>query len=228
MFYQPYGQFWFLPALFLADVLFLGLQHLRLPPQTILALGLFIAALGSWITASGFQLVVKTFQSFPYLAAGALFSQWVIDRGEKVRTRVALALALACYAVVKVVSPFSLHSHWVNWLLTPMGTSAALLITLCLARSMAVVPLAFLGRHSLEILVTRDPHSRTAGARWLFVSVVGTKAMIPHLLGGTIGGLLVPVLLVWATSRLHFDFLFRPALPFVSERSGGPLQLRNA
>jgi fucose 4-O-acetylase-like acetyltransferase len=210
--YEPNMQFWFLYALFLISLGYALLVKLRVPAWAMLALGLVIL-LGPDMGLMGFWSPIGDFKrNFVYYVLGATLAGFthVVKLPRATAAGVALIGFGIMTALVMTRPPLGMLLPLLCALIGIVGSMA-------LAMSLTRVPnLGFLrrwGEYSLQIYVAHTLSS--AGFRIFLQRVFKVQDPVVHLIGGTLVGILIPLLLIEVCDRLGFRYLFslRPSRP---------------
>jgi fucose 4-O-acetylase-like acetyltransferase len=199
--WRPPMQFWFLYALFFDLLLYAALARLGLPAWLMALLGLGLHVLryevgfGPWVPAN------QVAEYFVFLAFGA----WVGSRPESGPRPPAFwaVLAAVSYALLT-------WSVWRAELPQLYAAACGIAGTVAVAALLAPRDMApwlrRWGELSLPIFVAHTLFS--AAFRIALLKGLKVEAFWPHLIGGTLAGILGPVALVWAAERVGFRYLF--------------------
>lgn len=225
--WRPEGQLWFLPWLLAATIL---VVLVRPWASALRGWGLLAATSVMALLVWGWEpnvVVVQGLAITPFFVAGALVRG---DRmSELVRRLGVPALAAGVvvagglYALVIKVAHFAMPTAAspdrspvpLAW--GVLGSVSGLLLILAvsalLARVPGTAPVAALGRRSMEIYLG---HILVGSLTRAALVEAGVTDGLVHLVVGTITGVLVPVLVWWAASRIGAGWFF--ALPKGVER----------
>lgn len=233
--WRPEGQLWFLPWLLAATVLVVVARPWA---SAIRGWGLLVATSVMALLVWGWEpnvVVVQGLAITPFFVAGALvrgdrMSELVRRLGVPALTA-AVVVAGGLYALVVTVAHFAMPTAAspdrspvpLAWgvLGSVSGLVLVLAVSALLARSVGTGAVAALGRRSMEIYLG---HILVGSLTRAALVEVGVSDGLAHLVVGTVTGVLVPVLVWWAATRLGQGWLF--ALPKGVERrlTGAPAQ----
>ena len=214
IFVNPVMQFWFLYVLFLIYAGYYVLHRVGLGPLG--AFGVFIAfwSTQGWLDLSGWLPINATRFFCVYFALGALVTRygWTARVGRAPSAAMSLVSALAYGAVAAAVARppgDSLPSlHFVSELaIAVCGITASVALAVLLSRMRGADFVRMMGVRSLEIYVAHTIAS--AGLRITLVKAFSTHNIAAHVIIGTVGGIVLPMLLSRLCQRYHADFLFR-------------------
>ncbi len=206
--WHPRAQFWFLYVLFFVFVL--ALLVFRRSSVSWCA-GVFIGSLflyffGSQIPGGFLSAILSNY--FVYFALGVLAAFLLASAGGLTRWLIP-SIALFILAQWFFQGELGLRHNSgvpaVDLLLGVVGIGFVVVISHWLAR-FDVRWLAFLGRHSMTIYLVHILAG--SGCRIVLQKVLGIDDVGVHLLVGTLGGLLLPLLFYWGCSRLGLGALF--------------------
>lgn len=203
---------WFLPALFVCQML--GMLLRKLPGAVITAIAVLTYY---FVPHTDANFIVLGLQFFPFVAAG----MWVgfrYDLLERIPRWIALVTAALLFGVLLVIT-----RHWwegirYNFFL---GGAAGTLMLLMIARVLGASRLtrlfAWAGEASLAIYLAGEYGQG-------FVRLLMVKAHItmpyPQLIVPTIAAVVIPALVYQHRVRLHLEWLF--VAPFWKARPRGP------
>ncbi len=224
---DPVDQFWFLYVLFLALLLFYGLNRLlrkawaltlvsflmlMIPLNVDLSfIRLGSASLSDW--GPFFQLC----QFFLYMALGSLLGPKLLAIPVLPSTKLLVGISLGCFlAVICSVHGIQVERDTTAMLLGiewPIGLPVAFLaVASCIAFAMLLerwgppkLLLAF-GRDSVWLFVL---HVILAAAYRAVLLKLGIRAFLPHLIGGCLVGSFIPLAVAWGARTFHLQFLVR-------------------
>lgn len=214
IFTVPPMQFWFLYALLLQS-LWLGLlDKARLDRRINLALALVAFVTAPFVSIGHWVVVHHARHFLPYTAYGlyvgiAKLSERLRRLGRSLLLASVLGFAIVALAVATTPGPFGQLS---GFPIAVAGVIAATCLSALWSRASAgaghraAAVLAELGRSSLAIYVAHTIIS--AAVRIALQQLLHDEEPISHLVLGTVLGLLVPVLLLRASKRLSFPYLF--------------------
>lgn len=209
--YLPQMQFWFLYVLFVC--MLLGGLVARWPGGAWLMVAFAVALLATHGTVPlgpwGVLYLVRIY--LPYFAIGIAFAHLGgVQRWAVVPSWALLLVTAAGFAIVTAAVRMGLDG--IDLAGAPVAL-AGILATIALAALCSRVPrwlkmawLEVCGRSSLEIYVAHTIVS--AGFRIILIRVFDITEPWTHLVGGTLVGVLGPLVLVWITQRIGFPYLF--------------------
>lgn len=203
---------WFLPALFVCQML--GMLLRKLPGAVITAIAVAAYYL---VPHTGPNFMVLGLQFFPFVAVG----MWVgprYERLERIPRWLALAVAALMFGVLLVITPHWWQGIKYNFFL---GGAAGTLMLLMIARVLGASTLtrlfAWVGEASLAIYLTGEYGQG-------FVRLLMVKAHItmpyPQLIVPTLAAVAIPAWVYQHRVRLHLEWLF--VAPFWKARPQGP------
>jgi fucose 4-O-acetylase-like acetyltransferase len=204
IFVLPYMQFWFLYALLLVSLLYVALVKAKVPTWAIATLSLLLFLLPEQ-GAILLSPVVRGFKgSFVYYFLGAAVSLHVTS------WRPAPASALfgagLLFAAVTAIVGFWPSG---NPLRALIAAGSGMTATMLLAMSLPASRFGLLrrwGELSLEIFVA---HTLAGAAFRIFLQkVAGIDNLALHLVGGTLAGLTLPMVLASVCKRIGFEYAF--------------------
>jgi fucose 4-O-acetylase-like acetyltransferase len=185
LFYAPIGQFWFLYALLVWQLISLACDRIR-PALPVIAIVAFVLG-----CARGDGFLSLVLQMGIFFAAGAFIG----PRLEGYIARIAKPGYFALICATFAVSIFAVWGHAPFYSLQALpaavsGISAVLIACYWLDRSIARLPLAVCGQHSMHIYVM---HILAASGIRIALEKVGVTNVYIYLVVGTIFGMLLPL-----------------------------------
>lgn len=210
--YVPVMQFWFLYALFVIAVLHAAGRAARLSARSLTAGALLLYAWAHLVGLGPWGVAYSVANHLPYYALGAVLGDPLrvagatpLGRGRGALGLAAVALAGAGVAGAAVAGLTA--SPWSGPLVACLGIAATLAAARLTAGVTRLGVLAHWGRQSLPIYVAHT----AAAAAWRTVLLRGLHSVDPflHVVGGTAGGLLLPLLLDAACRRVGFRYAFQ-------------------
>ncbi len=218
--YQPWGQFWFLYALFLMYMVHVVLSKFgRFSTLLMAALGLaffFYPVMTSQFALPGFSV------HFIFFVGGIWFRKHLENPVEWTSMpSVAIGLLLLFiasafyvfeYAIEPVRLAGSLHPLYFLFLST-LGIAAFTVLSMYLARISKLQIFRILGKYSLPIYLVHMLAG--VGLRMVLLNLFHIQNWIVHILAGVSFALLAPIVLQIAATRINFHYMFelrkRPA-----------------
>jgi fucose 4-O-acetylase-like acetyltransferase len=211
--YQPWGQFWFLYALFLMHV-----AHVILSRSGRFSTGLMVlAGLGLFffpVLSSRFALAGFT-THFLFFTGGIALRKF-LDKSEAWMARPIFALAsMACffgaayYVFEYLIEPARLsgNPNRLHFLfLSALGIAAGTALSMYLAGTKRFQVLQILGRYSLPIYLVHMLAG--VGLRVILLSLFNLQNWIVHILAGVLFALLAPIALQILSTKVNFPYLF--------------------
>jgi fucose 4-O-acetylase-like acetyltransferase len=216
----PIMQFWFLYALFLISLIYYTFRRSSLGSVGALAGFILLWSTYGWASFPAWPPLIAARANGIYYAFGSVLNRhrWIEGFGRVPVWGLALVVALGYGAIVA-------------WVFRSKDTAPLIALTLALSGVMATMALAILfdrvkglgfvrllGVHSMEIFLAHTIAS--AGIRVILEKVLKVENAVVHIVLGTVGGIVLPLCLVWVCRRGNAEFLFR--LPRRSAaRTGG-------
>ncbi len=206
---EPIMQFWFLYALLIITLLYYALRRLGLGPVAALAAFAAFWATEGRISIGTWSPLFQARNYGVYYALGAVLdARGVVGALGRAPATMLGALTTLGFGVVTAAT-------WGGRVLTPpealavalSGIAAALALAVLLSRLPGTDVLRRLGVDSLEIYVAHTIAS--AGLRIALQKGLHTDNPTLHLIVGTVGGVLLPVLLAELCRRFGATALFR-------------------
>ncbi|RKW70686.1 acyltransferase family protein [Galactobacter caseinivorans] len=221
--WKPQAQFWYLPFLIVTTLILCLLRPWASTARAVITAALFVAIAllrwgipGDFFGEQGLGLLL-------FLAAGTLLGakrftallsrlsygrRWLMTAG-------CLAASAAMFAFTPTMpsttagglerTPFAVACGLVA---SVLAVAAVLLLSSALTSwGWLARPLAYLGRHSMEIFLA---HILGASGARIVLNKLGIEAAGPHLILGVLAGLAFPLVLIWLTPRLHLGLLWAP------------------
>jgi fucose 4-O-acetylase-like acetyltransferase len=211
--YRPWGQFWFIYALFLMHAAYALLDRLgrySTPVVFLLGAGLFFFPIRADCAAlAGFSA------HFLFFASGACLGRYWLDKDPPdlplwaVVLFFALLAAAGCLTFSFWITPTRLTngSHpFIFLFLSILGIIACTSLARYLAGKSLLRPLQTFGRYSLPIYLAHMLAG--AGARVILVSVFHLQNWILNLAISILVALAAPILIKKASERINFPYLF--------------------
>lgn len=206
---RPITQFWFLYTLFLISLIWYALFRRGLRP-----LGIASAFAAAWATQ-------RWLPNIPWWPLGAIrgygiyYSLGSVINGRVGTERIGRAPTTALAMIVILGYGIIILAVWkaidgillVQLAVALSGSAASIALAVWLSRSVALDFVRVLGLYSLEIYVAHT--IAAAGIRISLRNVFKIQNVPVHLVAGTVGGLVLPLLLVFLCQRYHVGFLFR-------------------
>jgi len=212
----PIIPFWFLYALFLCHLGYLGLRKLARWAQLAIAAAFFAASYW-WMNAlatAQLNIVFETTRGFLYYILGALAGSLIPRFGRKTAVAATAVFALAAILFWRAHLPYDIGAFWA----LPIGI-AGIVATLAFSRLLAsrggwlADTFAFWGRYSMSIYVlhifftaaVRIALKRLAPQPGAVPTIAATLAEIA---AATALGVLLPLAINWIVSRARLDKWF--------------------
>jgi fucose 4-O-acetylase-like acetyltransferase len=193
--------FWFLPTLFLAQMI--GMLTRRIPMPLLFVLAA-IACL--WVPHTNVQFEDRAVRNLPFLVAG----MWMgssFTHMQRIPAALAALVAAVCCAVIVVMTrnPYG-DASFLALALGLLGTLMLMLIAHCLGRSSSARALSWIGAASFGIfLMSSFPQG---AGREILTRVFHTNAPWPQLIFPTLLAVLAPAWLYHHRVRLHIQWMF--------------------
>lgn len=187
---RPIGQFWFLYALFLCQVVF----ALAPPGRRRETIGLLAIAAIIVTTRWGSPNMLLTALYFlPFVAMGVMFpARWrSLDGVLAGRAGIAFAAVMAALAALALIYAIGHVPRPASYLVALLGIGATLLLSVALASARGAAVLAILGQASMAIFVM---HTIVSAGLRVFMVHMGIDMPALILVTTTIGGLIVPLI----------------------------------
>jgi fucose 4-O-acetylase-like acetyltransferase len=206
---EPILQFWFLYALFLISLFYYALRRCGLGPPGVLAAFTASWATRGWIPYLGWWPLNASRNNGIYYALGSALNRlgWT-ERLEQAPSPAMISTAILGYGVVAASASRALEGPPLLGLaVTLCGIAASVALAVLLGRANGADFIRVMGVSSLEIYVAHTIAS--AGTRVVLKEVLRVRDGAAHVLLGTIGGIVLPLVLARLCRRYHADFLFR-------------------
>jgi len=223
----PIMQFWFLYVLFLIYGAYYVLRRVGLGPLGAFAAFVAFWASQGWLDLGEWWPINSTRANGIYFALGVLVARygWTGWIGRAPSAALGLLIALGYGAVAGAVA--GLPGGDLDDVLKPIvalcGIAASVALAALMSRVRTLDFVRVMGVHSLEIYVAHTIVS--AGLRIALIKGISTRDIATHVVVGTIGGVILPLLLSLLCQRYHAEFLFRlPSRPSPSEKSRPEVQ----
>jgi fucose 4-O-acetylase-like acetyltransferase len=206
---NPIMQFWFLYALFLIGLIYYFLRRCGLGALgTLSAFAVFwstqrLISLGPWFPLSAAR------NDGIYFALGSVINHHGgAERLERApSTALALIVALGYGIVAASVAWPREEVLLLGFAVAVCGIAASVALGVLLSRVGRLGFVRVLGTYSLEIYVAHTIAS--AGLRIVLQKVLKVHDVSAHVAIGTVGGIVLPLILGLLCRRYHADFLFR-------------------
>jgi fucose 4-O-acetylase-like acetyltransferase len=206
------GGIWFLPALFLCQML--GMSLRKLPGAAIVAIAVLIYY---FYPVTGITFLNLGLEFFPFVAAG----MWVGSNYERME-RVPRKLAFVCAAVLLGVLSVAMYKPWTTYRnIVLLGGTIGTLMLMLLARSFGGSKVArifaWAGEASLAIYLAGEYGQGLVRQllQWARITEPYTQLILP-----TIAAVAIPAWVYQQRVRLHVEWLF--IAPFWKPRPRGP------
>lgn len=195
----PVGIFWFLYTLFILHVIAWGLARLPVPAQLAAMAALAIGARAGWINVSPFDSLWNTVIYLPPFFAGIAFAM-LAGHGALLRNALILPGLLAFAAAqALVLSGATSAGPALASLATALATLGFVMAITNLPLGAKLTPvLAGLGQQTMPIYLT---HVIFSAVTRLVLRQLGIQDLAPHMVLGTLAGLLGPMVLIWLAKR---------------------------
>jgi fucose 4-O-acetylase-like acetyltransferase len=206
---NPVMQFWFLYALFLISLIYYVLRRCGLGPLGVLSAFAVFWSSRQWMPLiPWWPLRVTRINGIYYSLGSVIDHHGGTERIERASTAALAAIVFLGYGIVtasvwRAQDPILLTDLAV----TLCGIAASVALAVLLSRARGLDLIRVLGTYSLEIYVAHTIAS--AGIRIALQKVLKVQDVTAHLAIGTVGGIVLPLLLVLLCRRYHADFLFR-------------------
>ncbi|WP_022702992.1 acyltransferase family protein [Pseudorhodobacter ferrugineus] len=195
----PVGIFWFLYTLFILHVIAWALARLPRPAQLLVMAALAVAARAGWINVSPFDSLWNTVIYLPPFFAGIAFAM-LAGHGALLRKGLILPGILAFGAAQALVAAgATAGGPWLGTLATALATAGFVMVWANLPLFANLTAwLARLGQYTMPIYLT---HVIFSAATRVVLRALGVSDLAPHMLLGTVAGLLGPLVLIWLAKR---------------------------
>lgn len=206
---EPIMQFWFLYALFLISLLYYLLRRCGLGSLGVLAVFVAFWATDSRVSLGRWSPLYATRRNGLYYALGSVLERYGwIERFDRAQTPLMALTAILGYCVV-IVWAAQLRTTPVLFTLivTLCGIAASIALAVLLGRVRGTDFIRVMGVYSLEIYVAHT--IALAGVRIFLQKALEIQDTSLHLMLGTIGGIVLPLMLSWLCRRYHAEPLFR-------------------
>ncbi len=206
--YEAPMQFWFLYVLFVGSSLWYLLRKLRVPiwAATLGALVLYLTA--NQVNWSWWHHAVEVRDLLPFLALGALASDWLLTRKRPSTLALITTFLGGMALLVGTVVAFP-DNQWRA--LALLGSIAGISGIVCLCMLMSDMRLArsvkLCGRYSLQIFVL---HTMVAAVcRAILTQGLNVRSPSLHVLCGVLVGLALPIFVADVANRAGAEWVFR-------------------
>jgi fucose 4-O-acetylase-like acetyltransferase len=206
---NPIMQFWFLYALFLMSLIYYFLRRCGLGPPGVLSIfSLFWASQLGTPVIPWFPLESARNQGLFYATGAVIDQQGGSERIDRARGWTLVAMVILGYGVVTASALRALEPMMLLQLaITFCGIAGSVALSVILSRGDRLDFLRVMGVYSLEIYVAHTIFS--AGLRIVLQKMLKVQDVSVHLLVGTVGGIVLPMILAWTCRRFQAEFLFR-------------------
>lgn len=221
--WKPQAQFWYLPFLIVTTLVLCLLRPWASTPRAIVTGTLFLlVALLRWGIPGDFfgeqGLGLLLFLAVGTLIGARRFTALLSRLSPTLRAVYALgclAATAALFALTPTMPPTTAGGLERSPLAIACGLAASILAvaTVLLVSSLLTGwawlanPLAYLGRHSMEIFLA---HILGASGARIVLNKLGVESAGLHLTLGILAGLAFPLVLIWLTPRLRLGLLWAP------------------
>ncbi|HLO16016.1 MAG TPA: acyltransferase [Anaerolineales bacterium] len=211
--YRPWGQFWFIYALFLMHVTYTALAafgKFSVPITLVIAFGLFFYPIPTGLFALlGFS------GHFIFFVAGIYLKKYLVD--QKINTippgvtliLFVVLIAAGYYLFTEVIEPIRLiGSPYPLYflILSILGISACIGLAGYFSRRKIFEFLSMLGIYSLQIFLA---HMLVGvGTRVILLVLFNIQNWIIHIILGVLAALIFPVILQKVATRIKFPYIF--------------------
>ncbi len=205
--YDPIVHYWFLFTIFFVLIIYLCLTKLSQSPWVFFFFAFALYILGLFVEESTYWLWgMSNFTIF--FAFGAIFAEETLHWLEHAKMYHLLSLAMAGFTIWSffVMSGVAFAPMWGTPLAMTAGMLAVLAVAGILSRWRFFGIFNLLGRRSLEIYLV---HILAGGSfRLLAFNMLGIESVFIHVVGGTLFGILIPLMMVWFAEKFDFPYLF--------------------
>ncbi len=207
--WEPYGVgLWFLYSLFMISLLSYGLRRLRLPTIAILLIGAVLFVLARREVFGFWYILNESMLHAIYFLIGACFPGVVAAPFRNARRSLLVAAGIGFFLVMtaaQILLPVDPNGAF-KLVRALLGIGGVVCVSMALARTAALAPLAFLGAYSLEIYLAH-PLWGTAARAVLLRS--GIHAPLVFVLGAVSCGIAGSLAMALFCKRFNFPYLFR-------------------
>jgi len=211
--YRPWGQFWFIYALFLMHVayaLFSKLGKFSIPIMFLVGFGLFFFPIRADVAAlTGFST------HFLFFVSGIFLGKYLLSINAPsvplwvVMLLFALLVGAGYFTFEKLIKPTRLTdgSHPFYFLfLSILGIIACLSLSQYLSKKNLIRSLRTFGRYSLQIYLAHMLAG--VGTRMILANVLHLQNWVLHITIGVTVALTAPIVLQKISERINFPYLF--------------------
>jgi len=203
--FPPGGVYWFLLALFLLNLLAAALSALPLIPRLVAMAVIVLAATFGLIDVRPLDFLFPTIIYLPEFFAGVAFS--LLARREALLQSRLMLPGLALFVAGQMILALGLKTQNLFW--SELAVAATVLGFLLFAANVPLPvrvadTLAAIGRLTMPIYLT---HILFTAATRLALVKLGVDTLMPHVILGTVIGVIGPLLCVWAANRLQLSTL---------------------
>lgn len=199
MFYDPFGQFWFLYVLFLIFIFYyFGRKIMSLQVMFLVSIVLFLLSpyLNFWVLDRfSYQLV--------FFVGGAMLMTLNFDQLVANMTNKHLLITFAAFALVNLLYLSTNTPHAYGFVVAVTGMALTIAVSVSLAKENLGRILSYLGGLSMVIYLAHI--LATSGFRILLSKGAGVSDVTTHIILGTIAGVVLPLVGYWVTSYLKLN-----------------------
>jgi fucose 4-O-acetylase-like acetyltransferase len=206
---NPIMQFWFLYALFLVGLIYHILRRCGLGPLGALSAFAAFCSTQRWVSLGPWFPLSAARNHGIYYALGSVINHHGgaerLDRAPT--TALALIVTLGYGIVAASVCWAREDALLLGFAVTLCGIAASVALAVLLSHAGSLGFVLVLGNNSLEIYVAHTIAS--AGLRIALQKVLKVHDVTAHVVIGTVGGIVLPLILALLCRRCHAQFLFR-------------------
>jgi fucose 4-O-acetylase-like acetyltransferase len=197
-FYYPRGQYWFLFALFIIDLLNLAMFNALKESGLILSTVLSVVAIVFQVDLGLLNLALYNIVFFNF---GILLS-YPLSMNSKLLSNNSMGAVFVSFVALEILNLVYGLSPGVLIILSLLGTTAVIQLSMRISNS----HIADLGQNSMPIFLMHTIVS--AAIRIILQKFLGIESIVVHLVLGCIGGIYIPFLLYKYLLAKRFGFLF--------------------
>lgn len=227
----PEGQLWFLPFMILLTTLVALVRPWRTRTLTVFSIAIAtVMSVAFWGLNGPFAGTQGLGLTIFYCLGVAWGAKPFMRAVSGVSSSVAIGAGVASGAVFLAIILFtnstpptsdgdgrSVASVLLGVVASLFGAAAVVLVSRFLASlGRGMTWLSFVGQRTLEIFLAHI--LATAGIRILLVQL-GVDDLATHVLAGTFGGVMLPILLWWVAGKVRFPWLFTAPEAFLGRRT---------